>query len=281
LGGFFIERIMASSNFEKCLALVLKYEGGKSDDPRDPGGKTMEGITQRTYDAFLDKKGKPRRDVFEIPSSDRDEIYRTEFWDAIRADSLRPGEDLCLFDLAVNSGPHRALQIWHEAGAAQAGLDEVIKKVCGLRLSFLKELQTWHYFGTGWTRRVAACRSAALKMSGASRLQPNPTGAAAGSIGAVLMGVAAAIHYLQNDPRGPVLALVFVATILFILCLFLSNQRAVPATAALNPAERLKDLLAKRDEINARIAEIETELKASIDNMTGLLGRIHGQGEIK
>jgi lysozyme family protein len=114
LGGFFIERIMASSNFQKCLAFVLKYEGGKSDDPRDPGGKTMEGITQRTYDAFLDKKGKPRRDVFEIPSSDRDEIYRTEFWDAIRADSLRPGEDLCIFDLAVNSGPHRALQIWNE-----------------------------------------------------------------------------------------------------------------------------------------------------------------------
>lgn len=259
---------MTSSNFEKCLAFVLKYEGGKSDDPRDPGGKTMEGITQRTYDAFLDKKGKPRRDVFEIPDSDRDEIYRTEFWDSIRADSLRPGEDLCLFDLAVNSGPHRALQIWHEAGAAQAGLDEVIKKVCGLRLSFLKELQTWHYFGTGWTRRVAACRSAALKMSGATRPQTNPTGAAA------------AIHYLQNDPRGPVLALVFVATILFVLCLFLSNKRPAPAMPTLNPAERLKDLLAKRDEINARIAEIETELKASIDNMTGLLGRIHSQGGI-
>jgi lysozyme family protein len=86
---------MASSNFQKCLAFVLKYEG----------------ITQRTYDAFLDKKGKPRRDVFEIPDSDRDEIYRTEFWNAIRGESLRPGEDLCLFDLAVNSGPHRALQI--------------------------------------------------------------------------------------------------------------------------------------------------------------------------
>src|SRR6516162_6240676 len=87
---------MASSNFQKCLAFVLKYEGGKSDDPRDPGGKTMEGITQRTYDAFLDKKAKPRRDVFEIPSSDRDEIYRTEFWDAIRADSLRPGVVHCV-----------------------------------------------------------------------------------------------------------------------------------------------------------------------------------------
>jgi lysozyme family protein len=281
LSGFFIERIMASSNFQKCLAFVLKYEGEKSDDPRDPGGKTTEGITQRTYDAFLDKKGIPRRDVFEIPDSDRDEIYRREFWDAVQGESLRPGEDLCLFDLAVNSGPHRALQIWDEAGAAQASLDEVIKKVCALRLSFLKELRTWRYFGTGWTRRVAACRSAALTMSGATSLQPDPIGAAAGSIGAVVMATAAAIHYLQNDPRGPVLALVIIATILFILCLFLSNQRAASAMPVLTPAERLKELLARREEINARITEIEAQLRASIDNMTGLLGKLHGHEEIK
>lgn len=272
---------MASSNFQKCLAFVLKYEGGKSDDPRDPGGRTMEGITQKTYDAFLDKKARPHADVFEISPSDRDEIYRTEFWDAVRGDSLRPGEDLCLFDLAVNSGPHRALQIWNEAGAAQAGLADVINRVCALRLSFLKELRTWRYFGAGWSKRVAACRSAALKISGASSAQMIPTGAAAGSIGAILMGMAAAIHYLQNGAHGPVLALIIVATVLFILCLFLSNKSSGPVPPVRSPAERLKDLLAKRDEISARIAEAEAELKASIDSMTGLLSKIHEQGEIK
>ena len=118
-------------------------------------------------------------------------------------------------------------------------------------------------------------------MSGATSLQPDPIGAAAGSIGAVVMATAAAIHYLQNDPRGPVLALVIIATILFILCLFLSNQRAASAMPVLTPAERLKELLARREEINARITEIEAQLRASIDNMTGLLGKLHGHEEIK
>ena len=241
----------------------------------------MEGITQKTYDAFLEKKEMPRRDVFEIPATDRDEIYRAEFWDAIRGDSLRAGEDLCLFDLAVNSGPHRALQIWNEAGAANTNLNDIIKKVCVLRLEFLKELRTWRYFGAGWTKRVAACRSAALRMSGVPASQMNQTGAAAGSIGAILMAAAAAIHYFQNSTNGPVFALIIVATILFTLCLFLSQQRSTSDAPVLSPAERLKELLAKRDEINARIAEIETELKASIDSMTGLLGKIHEQSESK
>jgi lysozyme family protein len=60
--------------------------------------------------------------VFDIPASERDEIYRTEYWNAVNGDALRPGENLCVFDLAVNSGPHRALQIWNQAGGAQDGL---------------------------------------------------------------------------------------------------------------------------------------------------------------
>src|ERR1700730_16716155 len=87
---------MAAGNFQKCLAFALKYEGGSSDDPRDPGGHTMEGITQKSYDCFLDKKGLPHKDVFDIPASERDEIYRTEYWNAVNGDALRPGEDLCV-----------------------------------------------------------------------------------------------------------------------------------------------------------------------------------------
>jgi lysozyme family protein len=263
------------------LAFVLKYEGGSSDDPRDPGGHTMEGITQKSYDCFLDKKGLPHKDVFDIPASERDEIYRTEYWNAVNGDALRPGENLCVFDLAVNSGPHRALQIWNQAGGAQATLNDIIKKVCAKRLSFLQELRTWQYFGAGWTRRVAACRSAALKMSGLGSSQAQPTAVAAGTIGTILMSTAAAIHYLQNDPRGPVLALVIIAAILLALCLFLSKPRVAPAIPHLSPAEKLRILLAQREAINVQIAEIEPELKASIDEMAVMLGKIHPQGETK
>ena len=267
---------MAADNFQKCLAFVLKYEGGKSDDLRDPGGRTMEGITQKTYDAYRDKKGLPHQDVFIIPAPERDAIYRTEFWNAVNGDALRSGEDLCVFDLAVNSGLHRALQIWNQAGATQANLDEIIQKVCAVRLSFLQELRTWQYFGAGWSKRVAACRTLALNMANSGFSQTPPTRAAAGTVGAVLMGIAGVIHYLQRDPHGPVLSLAIVASILFILCLFLSKPKIAASTvSALSPAEKLKDLLARRDAINAEIVELETAVKASIDEMTGLLGKIH------
>jgi hypothetical protein len=170
---------------------------------------------------------------------------------------------------------------WNQAGATQASLDDIIKKVCAIRLSFLQELGTWRYFGAGWTRRVAACRSAALKISSSGTSQMQPTAAAAGTIGTILMGTAAAIHYLQTEPYGPVLALIIVATILLVLCLFLSKPSIAPAIQVLSPAEKLKNLLAQREAIIAHIAETETELKASIDEMASLLGKIHPQGETK
>ncbi len=274
---------MATDNFQQCLSFVLKYEGGQSDDPRDPGGRTMEGITQKTYDAYQEKKGLPQRDVFQISAGERDEIYRTEFWNAVRGDALRPGEDLCVFDLAVNSGPHRALQIWNQAGAAQASLTDVIKQVCTLRLAFLHELRTWQYFGAGWSKRVSACRATASKMAASVSPQAPATAPATGTTGAFLLGIAAIIHYLQNSPNGPVLAMVITGLILLVLCLFLSKPGATAVSPApvLSPAEKLRNLLAQRDAINTKITEIESELRSSIEEMTGLLGTIHPQGEIK
>ncbi|MGB8902004.1 MAG: glycosyl hydrolase 108 family protein [Methylocella sp.] len=94
---------MTAENFQACLAFTLKYEGGRSNDPRDPGGRTMEGVTQATYNAYRDKKALVRKDVFTIEAAERDEIYRNEYWDLVNGDVLRAGEDLCVFDFAVNS----------------------------------------------------------------------------------------------------------------------------------------------------------------------------------
>ena len=43
---------MASDNFQRCLTVTLKWEGGYSNHPDDPGGPTMRGIIQREYDAW-------------------------------------------------------------------------------------------------------------------------------------------------------------------------------------------------------------------------------------
>jgi len=40
-----------NGNFEQCLALVLKAEGGFVDNPQDPGGMTNLGVTKETWES--------------------------------------------------------------------------------------------------------------------------------------------------------------------------------------------------------------------------------------
>jgi hypothetical protein len=40
-------------NFAKSLALVLKSEGGWSDNPADPGGATMKGVTLTNFRRYV------------------------------------------------------------------------------------------------------------------------------------------------------------------------------------------------------------------------------------
>ncbi|MGH6812869.1 MAG: glycosyl hydrolase 108 family protein [Methylocella sp.] len=154
---------MTAENFPACLAFTLKYEGGRSDDPRDPGGRTMEGVTQATYDRYRNFYNLPKEDVFSIKPAMRDEIYRGEYWDLVNGDALRRGEDLCVFDLAVNSGVSRANRL---SGVWKTHpIRDAIEGICAHRLSFLHALQTWSHFGAGWGRRVAGCEALALRMS--------------------------------------------------------------------------------------------------------------------
>ncbi len=44
---------MTASTFERALPLVLKHEGGWSDDPNDPGGATKLGVTIGTLSLWL------------------------------------------------------------------------------------------------------------------------------------------------------------------------------------------------------------------------------------
>ncbi|MCI0467852.1 MAG: hypothetical protein L0Y57_12745 [Beijerinckiaceae bacterium] len=156
---------MSAKNFPACLAFTLKYEGGKSNDPRDPGGRTNQGVTQATYDKFRKYRGLPLCDVYDLPAAERDAIYREGYWVKVAGDALRDGEDLVVWDFAVNSGPKRALDIWRRCGASKAPVDDIIRNVCASRLSFLRALRTWAYFGKGWGKRVAACEALALKLA--------------------------------------------------------------------------------------------------------------------
>ena len=166
---------MALLEFAKALPRILVYEGGKVDDPRDPGGRTNKGITQATYNAFRRKLGLPVRDVWLITDAEVATIYKTMYWDKARGDQLQMGLGLVVFDAGINSGVGRA-GIWlqqalgdHYKGQVDGLLgdktlqavqdfddvEELITRFCEHRLGTLKRLKTWSIYGKGWSARIA------------------------------------------------------------------------------------------------------------------------------
>lgn len=94
------------SNFNKCCDLLLKDEGGYSNDPDDNGGATNFGITIVDYRKYLNKNGTPN-DVKNMKVADARVIYKSKYWDALNCDSLSSGVDYTVFDYGANSGLKR------------------------------------------------------------------------------------------------------------------------------------------------------------------------------
>lgn len=188
---------MTGNRFETCLAHVLKHEGFYSDDPFDPGGKTMRGITQRVYDAWRERQGLARVPVKDIAKAEIEAIYRANYWAVIRADELPAGLDLAAFDFAVNSGPSRAARHLQAVlgvnvdghigdvtldAARKADAATAINGLSDSRLRFLRGLNTFWRFGKGWSSRVADTRAAALAAAGAGAA-PDATAQPVPSVG--------------------------------------------------------------------------------------------------
>lgn len=153
-------------NFEKAFEKLLGHEGGFVDHPRDPGGATRYGITQRVAMAHG-----YTGDMRELPVAEAKRIARVAYWDAVRADEVPDAVRYDLFDAAYHSGPVQAVRwLQRAAGAADDGklgpktllavrmVDPQLlaKRFNGHRLRFLADLKTWDAFGKGWARRIAA-----------------------------------------------------------------------------------------------------------------------------
>lgn len=173
---------MASGTYPACLGVVLKEEGGFSNHPRDPGGATRFGITRATLAHW---RGRPATvgDVRLLTKAEAAAIYEARYWRPVHGDELPPGVDLALFDLAVNSGPGRALNILQAAlGQKQDGVvgrktlaalaaaeaAGLVRELSRRRLVFLMGLPTWPVFGRGWSGRVRRVEAGALAMVAAS-----------------------------------------------------------------------------------------------------------------
>jgi lysozyme family protein len=170
------------SNFDVCLEKMLAHEGGYVDHPKDPGGRTNLGVTQRVWEEWIGH-GVDEKQMRALTPLMVKPLYKRKYWDAVRADDLVAGVDYCVFDVAVNSGPGRAIKFLQscvgttpDGGFGPATLAAVkkveedparlIEQYCARRLEFLQSLKTFETFGKGWSRRVAEVKDAALKMLG-------------------------------------------------------------------------------------------------------------------
>jgi len=187
--------------FDQCLAVTLKYEGGYSDHPADPGGVTLEGIIQRVYDAYRKRNNRPLRPLVKSMRGapdwiqERNDIYHTQYWNAVRADELPRGVNLVVFDAAVNSGPYQAA-LWLQralgveadghigvntlnAAREHPDHDALVAAICARRLGMLRNLTTWKTFGDGWSARVSNVKQIGQAWAtGSSGPQPVAAGVA-------------------------------------------------------------------------------------------------------
>lgn len=157
-------------NYARAIAIELVYEGGYVDNPKDPGGATMKGVTQGTFNSWRARHGEAIEAVRNISDAELDAIYKTDYWDRVECDVLPAGVDLCMFDAAVNSGVGSASS-WAQAvcgvtvdgdfgpktkTAIQAMDPETfIRDFNSRRLGTLKRLPTWSTFKNGWSARIS------------------------------------------------------------------------------------------------------------------------------
>ena len=105
--------------FDKCLKVIFTHEGRYSNDPDDPGGETMYGISLRFLkgldlaDADIDHDGNIDGDdikAMTIPEASK--LYKKYFWDKMNLNVV-PIDllTLHLFDMGVNTGTKTAIKL--------------------------------------------------------------------------------------------------------------------------------------------------------------------------
>ena len=164
------------NNFERSLALVLLHEGGYTNHPSDPGGRTNLGVTQRVWEDYVghsvDEQAM-RKLTKEVVAP----LYREQYWGVCHCDDLPAGVDYLAFDFAVNAGAFRSIKTIQRALKITADgvigpvtikaiqdAEEFINSFSAAKESFYRSLTNFPTFGKGWLNRVAESKKAAEGM---------------------------------------------------------------------------------------------------------------------
>ena len=163
-----------ADTFDTCLAFTLREEGGYMDDPADPGGATNMGITLATYRQWSDNSDLGPIQVQDMTERTARAIYRTLYWNPLRADALPAGVDLSVFDMGVNAGIWGSARLLQRAlgftgeevdgcigpetlgAAAKCNARTLVNDLADRQSAYYRPLPDFPTFGTGWLNRTEA-----------------------------------------------------------------------------------------------------------------------------
>lgn len=158
------------SHFVRALDIVLRSEGGYSDDAADPGGKTRYGITEAVARA-----NGWSGEMYEFPLEHARTIYREDYWDACQCEAMPWPLCLYVFDAAVNQGAAAAIRMLQRAlgtvqdgnigpvtlRLARAASDWHARRFLAYRAMRYQSTRNYERYGEGWMIRLFALLEAA------------------------------------------------------------------------------------------------------------------------
>ena len=128
-------------DFEYCINIVLKFEGGFVDNPQDPGGATKYGISQRAY---------PSLDIKNLTIEQAKIIYKMDYWNKAGCENMAWPMNLLILDTSVNLGVSKAIDLIYDAPDWRDYLLRRINKY----MDIVNRDNTKKLFLRGWLNRV-------------------------------------------------------------------------------------------------------------------------------
>lgn len=187
---------MSFTDFSLVQPFIEKWEGGYVNNPHDKGGPTNMGITLATLTAWRGQ-AVSAGDVQALTRAEARQIFKARYFDPIRAGELPPAACLMVYNIAVLSGPAKAVRFLQQAlgriglsvevdddigpetlgAVAQAEASRLAGEIANVYEAYLRALDDFIHFGKGWMNRLNAARSFAATMGGhAGQTLPGPLG---------------------------------------------------------------------------------------------------------
>jgi lysozyme family protein len=133
---------MNISDFKRAMEFTLRWEGGYSNDPDDPGGETKYGISKKSY---------PQCDIKNLSEQEAIQIYISDYWLASGCEDVTYPMNLVVFDSAVNCGSGTAKGWLRKSATTQ----DMINLRRDYYLGLVKKKPALKKFLKGWLNRIA------------------------------------------------------------------------------------------------------------------------------